>query len=118
VTTPDRDSITYAGAIEELEAILVELEDDRLDVDHLGERVARAAELIRLCRQRIASTRLESSASSPTSTNRRRRPGRPPAAEPGSSGAPPAHPHLDLAHCTRRLSSSGGGHVAESRGTT
>jgi exodeoxyribonuclease VII small subunit len=59
VTTPDRDSTTYARAIEELEAILVELEDDRLDVDHLGERVARAAELIRLCRQRIASTRLE-----------------------------------------------------------
>jgi exodeoxyribonuclease VII small subunit len=59
VTTPDPDSLTYAGAVEELEAILAELEDDRLDVDHLAERVARAAELIRLCRQRIASTRLE-----------------------------------------------------------
>lgn len=60
MTTPDPpDSLTYAGAIEELEAILAELEDDRLDVDHLAERVGRAAELIRLCRQRIASTRLE-----------------------------------------------------------
>ncbi len=60
MTTPDpADSLTYAGAIEELEGILAELEDDRLDVDHLAERVGRAAELIRLCRQRIADTRLE-----------------------------------------------------------
>ena len=50
---------TYAAAIGELEAILVELEDDALDVDRLAERVARAAELIRLCRTRITGTRLE-----------------------------------------------------------
>jgi len=50
---------TYAAAVDELEAILAELEDDRLDVDQLAERVARAAELIRLCRERIRRTRLE-----------------------------------------------------------
>lgn len=50
---------TYAAAIGELEAILAELEDDALDVDRLAERVARAAELIRLCRNRITGTRLE-----------------------------------------------------------
>jgi exodeoxyribonuclease VII small subunit len=50
---------TYAAAVDELEGILAELEDDRLDVDQLAERVARAAELIRLCRERIRSTRLE-----------------------------------------------------------
>ena len=50
---------TYAAAIGELEAILVELEDDALDVDRLAERVARAAELIRLCRARITGTRLD-----------------------------------------------------------
>ena len=50
---------TYAAAVDELEAILAELEDDRLDVDQLAERVARAAELIRLCRERIRATRLE-----------------------------------------------------------
>ena len=50
---------TYAAAIGELEAILAELEDDALDVDRLAERVARAAELIRLCRDRITGTRLE-----------------------------------------------------------
>jgi exodeoxyribonuclease VII small subunit len=50
---------TYAAAVDELEAILAQLDDDRLDVDQLAERVARAAELIRLCRARISATRLE-----------------------------------------------------------
>jgi exodeoxyribonuclease VII small subunit len=50
---------TYAAAVDELEGILAELEGDRLDVDQLAERVARAAELIRLCRERITATRLE-----------------------------------------------------------
>jgi exodeoxyribonuclease VII small subunit len=50
---------SYAAAVEELEGILAELEDDRLDVDQLAERVARAAQLIRLCRERISATRLE-----------------------------------------------------------
>jgi len=50
---------TSAAAVDELEGILAELEDDRLDVDQLAERVARAAELIRLCRDRIRATRLE-----------------------------------------------------------
>jgi exodeoxyribonuclease VII small subunit len=53
------DSLTYARAVDELESILAELEDDNLDVDHLAERVARAAALIRLCRSRITATRLE-----------------------------------------------------------
>ena len=56
---PEADPPAYARAIDELEAILAELEDDSLDVDRLAERVARAATLIRLCRQRIASARVE-----------------------------------------------------------
>ena len=43
----------YAEAMEELEAILDELEGDQLDVDVLAERVRRASELIKLCRARI-----------------------------------------------------------------
>ena len=50
---------TYAAAVDELEGILAELADDRLDVDQLAQRVARAAELIRLCRERIQATRRE-----------------------------------------------------------
>ena len=43
----------------ELERILVDLERADLDVDQLGTKVARAAELIRACRDRIGSARLE-----------------------------------------------------------
>ena len=43
----------------ELEAILAGLEREAVDVDHLAERVQRAAALIRLCRGRLASARIE-----------------------------------------------------------
>ncbi len=49
----------YAEALAELEGILHELEGDAVDVDHLGDRVRRAAELIRLCRSRIDHARME-----------------------------------------------------------
>ena len=50
---------SWSDAIAELEAILVALDDDKLDVDALSAKVARAAELIALCRDRIAGTKLE-----------------------------------------------------------
>jgi len=53
------DEIRWADAIEELEQILTRLDDDALDVDVLAAQVARAAELIGLCRDRIANTKLE-----------------------------------------------------------
>ena len=53
------DEIRWADAIAELEAILTKLDDDALDVDVLAAQVARASELIGLCRDRIARTKLE-----------------------------------------------------------
>lgn len=53
------DEVRWADAIGELETILARLEDDALDVDVLAAQVARAAELIGLCRDRIASTKFE-----------------------------------------------------------
>ena len=53
------DEIRWADAISELELILTKLDDDALDVDVLAAQVARAAELIGLCRDRIARTKLE-----------------------------------------------------------
>lgn len=50
---------TYADAMAELDAILAELEGDDVDVDHLAERVARAAELIELCRARLDAARVD-----------------------------------------------------------
>jgi exodeoxyribonuclease VII small subunit len=54
----DRE-IGYADALAELEGILDELDGDEVDVDVLGSRVRRAAELLRLCRDRIASARFD-----------------------------------------------------------
>jgi exodeoxyribonuclease VII small subunit len=49
----------YAAAQRELEDLLADLEDDALDVDLLAAKVARASELIRFCRARIAAARVQ-----------------------------------------------------------
>jgi exodeoxyribonuclease VII small subunit len=57
-TTPT-GTAGYAEAITELEDILEELEGDQLDVDVLAERVRRASELVKVCRERIARARAD-----------------------------------------------------------
>jgi exodeoxyribonuclease VII small subunit len=49
----------YSAALQELDAILRELEGSDVDVDRLADRVARAAQLIALCRDRIGAARLQ-----------------------------------------------------------
>lgn len=57
---PSADSqVGYAAALTELDQILRELDGDEVDVDILGERVRRAAELLRICRDRINKARFE-----------------------------------------------------------
>lgn len=51
--------IGYAEALAELESILAEIEDDAVDVDVLATRVKRAAELLRVCRDRITAAQVE-----------------------------------------------------------
>jgi exodeoxyribonuclease VII small subunit len=51
--------IGYADALAELESILEEIEDDAVDVDVLAARVKRAAELLRVCRDRITAAQVE-----------------------------------------------------------
>ncbi|MBU3689122.1 MAG: exodeoxyribonuclease VII small subunit [Acidimicrobiales bacterium mtb01] len=51
--------VGYAEALAELERILSELEAADVDVDVLAEKVARASELIRLCRDRIGNAKLQ-----------------------------------------------------------
>ena len=53
------EPIGYGDALTELERILEEIEDDAVDVDVLATKVRRAAELLRVCRDRIASARTE-----------------------------------------------------------
>ncbi|MGA1332795.1 MAG: exodeoxyribonuclease VII small subunit, partial [Ilumatobacteraceae bacterium] len=55
----DTEEVGYEDAVTELEEILSELSDDDIDVDHLAERVKRATELVKICRDRIAAARLE-----------------------------------------------------------
>ncbi len=54
----EQPTIGYADALGELDVILRELEGSDVDVDRLAERVARAADLIALCRDRIGNARL------------------------------------------------------------
>ena len=49
----------YSAALHELAGILRELEGSDVDVDRLADRVARAAQLIALCRERIGAARLQ-----------------------------------------------------------
>lgn len=49
----------YAELMAELETILAELERDDVDVDVLAQKVARAAELVASCRDRIDRARME-----------------------------------------------------------
>ncbi|HUF97905.1 MAG TPA: exodeoxyribonuclease VII small subunit [Ilumatobacter sp.] len=59
-TTHDNAAPTgYAAALAELDGILRELEATDVDVDRLADRVARAAELIAFCRDRIGGARLQ-----------------------------------------------------------
>jgi exodeoxyribonuclease VII small subunit len=51
-------AIGYADAVAELGSILAALDDEHLDIDVLGDHVARAAELIAVCRERISVARL------------------------------------------------------------
>lgn len=54
---PDGRSSGYAAAMAELDEILRKLDDDTLDIDLLADLVARAAELIATCRDRLDAAR-------------------------------------------------------------
>jgi exodeoxyribonuclease VII small subunit len=58
-TSDSTDTPGYADALSELDTILRELEGSDVDVDRLAERVARASELITLCREKITAADLQ-----------------------------------------------------------
>ncbi len=51
------DKLGYGEALAELEAILVELETNMVDVDALSQKVERAAALVGYCRSRLSIVR-------------------------------------------------------------
>lgn len=58
MTDTNGDDIAYEAAMAELEEILADLERGDIDVDTLADRLARASELVRICRSRIAGTKM------------------------------------------------------------
>lgn len=53
--TPAR-SLSFGEAVSEVEDILAGLEQDTVDIDRLGTEVARAVELIQVCREKLEKT--------------------------------------------------------------
>lgn len=56
-TEADLEGVSFGDAMDELTALVAELESDELDVDRLTTRVERAAVLVRWCRDRIDAAR-------------------------------------------------------------
>ncbi|MEZ5409144.1 MAG: exodeoxyribonuclease VII small subunit [Acidimicrobiales bacterium] len=56
---PEDLGLTYAEALAELDEILAQLESSTVDVDVLAERVARGAQLVTFCRQRLQVVRVD-----------------------------------------------------------
>jgi len=50
------DQPNYADAFEELQQIVSEIEEGRISVDELSEKVKRAAHLIHICKAKLSST--------------------------------------------------------------
>jgi exodeoxyribonuclease VII small subunit len=50
------DKTNYTEAFEELQHIVSEIEDGTISVDELSEKVKRATELIRICKNKLTST--------------------------------------------------------------
>ncbi len=49
-------NLSFAEAVAEVEEILAGLEEDTVDIDRLGGEVARAVELIQVCREKLERT--------------------------------------------------------------
>lgn len=50
------DPLNYTQAFEELQRIVIEIENGKISVDELSEKVKRATELILICKAKLSST--------------------------------------------------------------
>lgn len=55
----NKKNITYEAASQELQDIIQQLQDEAVPIDELSAKTRRAAELIRLCRQKLRDTEVE-----------------------------------------------------------
>ncbi len=54
-----KKKITYNEAMQEIEQVIAEIENDELDVDVLAEKVKRVATLITICKDKLYKTEQE-----------------------------------------------------------
>ena len=51
-----KEKISYNKAVLEIETILQEIEEGKLDVDELAEKVSRVTDLLKICRDKLYLT--------------------------------------------------------------
>ena len=51
-----KEKISYSDAVMEIESILQKIEEGKLDVDELAEKVSRVTELLKVCRDKLYRT--------------------------------------------------------------
>ena len=51
-----KEKISYNEAVTEIESILQRIEEDKLDVDELAEKVSRVTDLLKICRDKLHLT--------------------------------------------------------------
>ena len=51
-----KKTINYEDAVQELEQIVRQMENDELDIDVLGEKLKRAQTLIKMCQDKLTKT--------------------------------------------------------------
>lgn len=51
--------LTYQTAMQELQSIVSQIQEEAVGIDQLNEKVKRASELIRFCREKLRSTEQE-----------------------------------------------------------
>jgi len=51
-----KEKISYNEAVAEIESILQKIEEDKLDVDELAEKVSRVTDLLKICRDKLHLT--------------------------------------------------------------
>ena len=51
-----KEKISYNEAVAEIETILQKIEEGKLDVDELAEKVSRVTDLLKICREKLYLT--------------------------------------------------------------
>lgn len=54
--TKQKPKLTYESALQELQSIVSSLQDSAVGMDDLSEKVSRAAELLKFCREKLRET--------------------------------------------------------------